>query len=386
MRAVAALLIITFHYLIFPWGWVGVQFFFVISGFFISDIILRGKEEYENKNPKPFFTNFYKRRVMRLFPLYFGYVSLLLLIYFFFNKPETLKTEWIWLVTYTINFRWLFNSYTFHMTYGHLWSLALEWQFYLIWPFLLWKIPRKYKWKIFLWLIPSGMVVRVLGYLICNHIKGLVGYNGNAKAQALAPYVLPFSHIDAFVFGALLCNKKVREFLSRPVIVYSCLGVTLMVGLLLVALIPDYSLASLGWPSNLPLAYQWVWGYTLLNLTSAVIIAALIEQKNMRLFAFTRSKFLQYLGKISYGIYVYHPMIIFGMMAFRDKIGAFPGRNIVELIMVMTLTCIIAHFSYILWEKRFLKSKKAAHTDVDLPSVEDEKKSKPEKFCFLGDQ
>jgi peptidoglycan/LPS O-acetylase OafA/YrhL len=375
LRALAALAIIAFHYLLFPAGWIGVQFFFVLSGFLISGIILKGKKQYAHTGMTAFFKDFYKRRVLRLFPLYYGYVLILGISYLFLKKPEALDIEWPWLLTYTLNFRWLFNGYTFHMVYGHLWSLSLEWQFYLVWPLFLWLLPKKSATMVFCWLIPLAMVIRILAYVICNHIQYLVGFNGNAKAEALAPYVLPFSHLDAFVLGALLCNEKVRKVLSKPLWVYSSMALTVTAGLLLVVTIPAYSLASLGWPSNLPSAYQWIWGYSLLNLTSATIIAAIIERKNARLFSFTRLRLLQYLGKISYGIYVYHPLLVFAMFAIRDKVSPFPGKSLLELLLIMILTSIVAHFSYHLWEKHFIKKKKiktAITKPLPEPEVESE--------------
>jgi peptidoglycan/LPS O-acetylase OafA/YrhL len=359
MRALAALTIIAYHYLLFPAGWIGVQFFFVLSGFLISGIVLKGKQQYQAQGMMAFFKDFYKRRMLRLFPLYYGYLLILAAIFLVIHKPESLTNEWPWLLTYTLNFRWLFDSYTFHMIYGHLWSLALEWQFYLVWPLFLWKLSEQYFLKVLPWLIPAAMLIRIAVYFISNHIQYLVGFDGNPVDEALAPYVLPFSHLDAFVFGALLCNQSFRKILSKAWVVYLCIALTITAGLLLVVLIPSYPLASLGWPSNLPKGYQWVWGYTVLNLTSAAIIANLLERKDARLFSFTKLRFFQHLGKISYGIYVYHPIIIFITLAFSAKMVAFPGSKILELLIVIALTTITAHFSFELWEKRFLKKKKA---------------------------
>ncbi|MCD8739750.1 acyltransferase [Mucilaginibacter roseus] len=358
MRAIAALAIIAYHYTLFPCGWIGVQFFFVLSGFLISGIIIKNKKALPSKQTGAFFKDFYKRRVLRLFPLYFGYIGILALFNFFAGKPEAFDKEWPWLVTYSLNFRWLYQDYSFHMVYGHLWSLALEWQFYLIWPFFLWFVPQKRITPILLCLLPLSMLIRVLGYSVNEHLPYLVGYNGGATAKALAAYVLPFSHIDAFVFGALLCKVKVRRFLSRPQVIYSSMAMVVVTGLLLVALIPTYNLGAIGWPSNLPKAYQWIWGYSLLNFISAAIIAGIIEKGRARVLALSRSSLLQYLGKISYGIYVYHPIVIFGMLNVRNKVPQFTGKVIVELIIVISITIVIAHLSYEYFEKRFLTKRK----------------------------
>lgn len=368
MRAIAALAIIAYHYTLFPCGWIGVQFFFVLSGFLISGIVIKNKKASAEVKTGAFFKDFYKRRALRLFPLYFGYIAILALFNFFAGKPEAFDKEWPWLVTYSINFRWLFQDYTFHMVYGHLWSLALEWQFYLIWPFFLWFVPQKRITLILICLLPLSMLVRIAGYSVNEHLPYLVGYNGSATAKALAPYVLPFSHIDAFVFGALLCKVKVRNFLSKPQVIYTCMALVVITGLLLVAFIPSYSLAAMGWPSNLPMAYQWVWGYSLLNLTSAAIIAGIIEKGRARILALSRSSVLQYLGKISYGIYVYHPIVIFGMLNVRDKAPAFAGKPMVELIIVTVISIVIAHLSYEYFEKRFLTKRKPQQVTNDFTS------------------
>jgi len=304
--------------------------------------------------------------MLRLFPLYYGYLLILGIIFLCIHKPEALATEWPWMLTYTLNFRWLYDTYTFHMIYGHLWSLSLEWQFYLVWPLFLWKLPENKSLKVFLWLLPMAMLIRIGIYLICNHYQHFVGFDGNPTDEALAPYVLPFSHLDAFVFGALLCNKAVREMLSKAWFVYSCIALTVISGFVLVALVPSYSWDTFGWPSNLPQGYQWVWGYSLLNLTSAAIIANLLEQKNIRSLFFTRFRLLQYLGKISYGMYVYHPIIIFVILQLSAKMIAFPGSKILELLIVIALTSVAAHFSYELWEKRFIKKLKPTQTPKKL--------------------
>jgi peptidoglycan/LPS O-acetylase OafA/YrhL len=360
LRALAAIAVIAAHYTLFPCGWIGVQFFFVLSGFLISSIILKGKENYIKGTGLDFFLKFYSRRILRLFPLYFGYLAILAAIYLVFKKPLSFGQEWPSLFTYTLNFRWLFKDYIFHPFYGHLWSLCVEWQFYLLWPFFIWFLPRKYLLNILLWLIPLAMLIRVAECWICMHISGSISFHGSPEDRVLASYVLPFSHVDAFVFGAILYNEKIRLFLAKPIVLLICLCSCLIAGaILLVIYLPTgnyYTLPSLGWPNKMPFGYQWVWGYSLLNLTSASVIAAVMERSSSWL-AFTRSRILQYLGKISYGIYVFHLMIVSTILGVMQKIKPFPGERLLGLLVAIVTTCVIAHISYKYWEQRFLKLK-----------------------------
>lgn len=357
LRALAALAVIAYHYGVLPFGWVGVQFFFVLSGFLITGIVIKGKET-TVLSPGNFFKEFYIRRIARLFPLYFGYISLLIIGYLIFKQPKVLSKELPWLLTYTLNFRWLFNTYTFHPFYGHLWSLALEWQFYLFWPFAVWMFPANNQKKIFSFLILAALLLRLCGYLICNEIPLFSTYHASADHKALAAYVLPFSHLDAFVFGALLYFKDVRCFLSKWQVASAVFSFVIIIGLILTFILPgEYVFSSLGWPTRMPLVYQWLWGYLLLNLLSAVILSVVMERKYL-IFEFTNWSILQYLGKISYGIYVFHSAIVFGVHIIMNKITHFNGKNILGLFISIVLSVMISHVSFFYWEQRFIKKKR----------------------------
>lgn len=358
VRAFAALSVIAMHYQTLLFGWIGVQFFFVLSGFLISGIVLNAKEKYKDQKASDFFKNFYIRRMLRLFPLYYGYIIIISIIYLFTKRPTVFGDEWPTLFTYTLNFSWLSRNFIFSPSFGHLWSLAIEWQFYLVWPTFLWWVSSKNVHRILLWLIPLAIILRIIGAIVCMNIPGCVSYQGAPDDIALSAYVLPSSQIDAFVFGALLCNMQIRRFLAKPIIFLSSFLLALVIGLILVAYLPskDYNLNSLGWPIRMPLAYQWIWGYTLLNIISASVIAGIVEEKRIWL-SITKFRFLRYLGTISYGIYVYHLVIVFFVFAIMKKLPTFFGSEWVGFMLATILSVIVAHFSYNLWEKRFTNLK-----------------------------
>ena len=111
-------------------GWVGVDLFFVLSGFLITGIL------YDTLDDRHFFRNFYARRTLRIFPLYYGFMALLLIITLFTHD------RWypgLWTVlTYTENLRpgGILVSYAWWININHVWSLAIEEQFYIVWPLL----------------------------------------------------------------------------------------------------------------------------------------------------------------------------------------------------------------------------------------------------------
>ena len=123
---------------VFRWGWVGVHLFFVLSGFLITGIL------WDTKRCEGFFRNFYARRTLRIMPLYFGYLSFAVVIGRLFSS----HFAWIHLD----DFKWLASfTYNFHVGvtgrhiegFAHFWSLAVEEQFYLIWPLVIWALHRR---------------------------------------------------------------------------------------------------------------------------------------------------------------------------------------------------------------------------------------------------
>jgi peptidoglycan/LPS O-acetylase OafA/YrhL len=146
LRAVAFLMVFTFHYLQLPWGWAGVDIFFVLSGFLITGILFDSRDEPHR------IRNFYVRRTLRIFPLYYGVILLLVLLYPIFHW----EWNWHWLawplyvgnflrghrpflvrspLEMLADFQPLSRTFPSVQPYlGHFWSLCVEEQFYLVWP------------------------------------------------------------------------------------------------------------------------------------------------------------------------------------------------------------------------------------------------------------
>src|SRR5262249_35847842 len=135
IRALAILAVMLHHLGVFPEGWLGVNLFFTLSGFLITGILLEAKE----KSPaRAYFGNFIARRALRIFPAYY---LLLFLIYTIEIMRHGEMSVW-WaclplLLTYTSNFASQ-AGVTLPVQAVHTWSLAIEEQFYLLWPAVVW--------------------------------------------------------------------------------------------------------------------------------------------------------------------------------------------------------------------------------------------------------
>ena len=142
VRAIAFLLVFTLHTDYLYIGWVGVQLFFVLSGFLITDILLRMKEKF---GAGDYFKKFYGRRFLRIFPLYYLYLLIIFIVTviviqydYRVTYMERTQDHLPYALTYIYNF---FNASSAYdgesWLIGHLWSLSVEEQFYLFWPLLI---------------------------------------------------------------------------------------------------------------------------------------------------------------------------------------------------------------------------------------------------------
>ena len=167
-------------------GYVGVQLFFVISGFLITGILLdaRRKADKFGIPRSAALKSFYVRRFLRIFPLFYATLAIALLLGF-----PTVRASIGWLVLYLSNAlfairgRWIGEI-------AHFWSLSVEEQFYLVWPVLILFTPK----RLLLPLITSAIVLAPVFRFTCSAL----GINGIAVA------VLPFSSLDTLGLGAML--------------------------------------------------------------------------------------------------------------------------------------------------------------------------------------
>lgn len=354
LRAIAFLILFGLHIDYLQFGWMGVQLFFVLSGFLITDILLRMKE---TLSLKQYLAKFYIRRFLRIFPLYYFFLLVMLGISLYFisiNYKTNIMQVFIDQAGYA--FFYVYNFFSVSVEFqpsrlmDHLWSLSVEEQFYIFWPLFIFLIPQKYMKNLFLLSILAGFLFRVLFFI--TYQSGT--FETLITPVSSAMYPLPLTHLDAFAFGAYISRFSIPHAKTQ--------WIYLGIGLLIIGFASQYistgnmgNISTLGYPVTLPNAYQFLWAYTLLNYWFALLIYCVVYQKMF--IKFLEIAPLRYLGKISYGLYVYHFPIIWFSTRIRD-IPAFVNTSFEQVsLLAFFITIVIASLSYHFLEKPFIHMK-----------------------------
>lgn len=199
-----------FHFEIINFGWIGVQLFFVLSGFLITGILW--KEKFSNTGVNYKFKKFWVRRSLRIFPLYFGYLFFFGLTYLIFHFPSYYLFFFPYLISYTFNFTFALPG--FHINtplFTHLWSLCVEEQFYFVFPLIVFFCTPKFiKWFLIIMIFLAPFIRYFLGMYYVSK-----GYTPLIVSQIV--YANTLSHVDAFFLGGLsrylhLKGKKLMKF------------------------------------------------------------------------------------------------------------------------------------------------------------------------------
>jgi peptidoglycan/LPS O-acetylase OafA/YrhL len=291
LRAMAVLAVLWTHYLpeeywLFGvyWGGVGVRLFFVLSGFLITGILLKSRQHIIQGNQCSLFAirQFYIRRFLRIFPLYYVTLALAALI----AIPQVRETI-VWHISYLSNIYFALQG-RFHGSVGHLWSLAVEEQFYLLWPWIIFFLPYR-------WLLPTIIVAIGIAPLF-RFTSTIIGLN------QVAIWVLTPSACDTLCLGALLAYLYSHEddFVISKKKVFQFFFLT---GLFITLILPI--LPWLG-AQNLIVSSLTDTGRGMLF---TCLVAAAANGFGSFVGKILEAKPIAYLGKISYGIYLIHAFI-----------------------------------------------------------------------------
>jgi peptidoglycan/LPS O-acetylase OafA/YrhL len=380
-----AILLVLFHHL-WPWewstrvttsisklshiSWFGVDLFFVLSGFLITGILL------DSRKKAGYFKNFILRRTLRIFPAYFLFLGIC-----FFGLPlvlsllgiqdvtlESAKRDMWWYFLYVSNYLWI-PSDPVIMDFlglgpareiaptveylGLTWSLAVEEQFYLIWPLIVFFFSRK---------LHRPIVIVLLFSIALRLFLLMTVQNWSAGA-----YMSSLCRADSLVLGAAMAHYC-RSTTFNPVTwnrfaaigLYFCLPLSIL-----------YQTFVRG-PGD---PFFTVIGYTITALGFAGLLATVVRRQSSSLRSVVESRTLAWFGKYSYGIYLYHMLIWhflqkiynaelkpdgspFDPALFSPMFGNILIDAPIRMMMVGALTMLLAWLSFKLYEQRFLHLKK----------------------------
>lgn len=323
-------------------AWWGVDLFFVLSGFLITGILI------DAKGGSDYFRNFYARRALRIFPLYYGTLAAV-----FWAAPlvsaasgaweqEVRAQGWYW--TYLVNLRTAHQGWPAFLGLGHFWSLAVEEQFYLFWPVVVLLCTRRALPWLCCVLMAASLLLRIGLAVTDRHV---------------AAYVLMPARMDALAAGALLASaareplwwREVRRWAQRVgVAAAGCL-----VGLFLMDGVLDAERTGV----------QTI-GFTLTAAVSAALLVRAIDSDESALVGRAlASRTLRALGRYSYGLYIFHHLLVF-VLADKLRIvqdsprlggSQLPGQMLF-LVVASAASMGVALLSWYSWEEPFLRLKR----------------------------
>lgn len=272
----------------FPLGF-GVLFFFVLSSFLITRILLNAKKTNEDNliSNSYSFKQFYIRRSLRIFPIYYLVIILLFIVHF----PPS-RRIFPYLFTYTVN---LYISYSHNLGtaggFTHLWSLSIEEQFYIIFPFFIFTIKSKH----------------ILNFLICVAIIGFFGRMFFYLSDPLNIALWNFhsvSALDSLGLGAILGYLSMYKLDLLKKIIGNKYLFFLSAFLFFITMIYSYSIYNDNLRYNF---YSAVLMRFFFNIFSFWILGwAVVIGYGGVIKLILENKAIIYLGKISYGLYLYH--------------------------------------------------------------------------------
>lgn len=271
-------------------GVYGVELFFVLSGFLITGILVDHKDE-----PRSLIT-FYLRRGVRIFPLFY---SILIILFFIVPKFADMDQSaldvqryqgWIW--TYMMNWPGLPKIWDLSDLFwvGHFWSLCVEEQYYLLWPAVVYLIPRRYLWTACVGLVGLGMVSRGAGLIFDGDSPIIFKWDTFLRIDGLA--------IGSLIALALRQKSLLRLLPGRRTIRwgYLVLGMA-MIGFVALPRGFDRSI------------YYVANGLIVVLLFGALVLEVVYVNPNGRLSRVLSNRMLVAFGKYSYGLYVIHGVI-----------------------------------------------------------------------------
>jgi peptidoglycan/LPS O-acetylase OafA/YrhL len=336
VRAVAVLGVMLWHFWGPPFGilgGLGVQLFFVLSGFLITSILLKARSTVlAGRHSRSFvLRQFYIRRVLRIFPLYY----LTLAVCWAAGAWVSAPAEFRWHAAYLGDFYFAAIG-GFPSELAHFWTLAVEEQFYLVWPFVVLITPTR--------ALPSVLALTATVGPLYRGIGALMGLNGSELW--VWTYTPPFANVDSLAIGGLLAygwaiGAPGRQLVRRQV------GAASLLGLLWVMLASIASVVHL----DLRVSSEAV-GNTAWALIFAWVIAGAARGFGGFAGRILESRSLRYIGQISYALYIFHPLMEHALRSTSTWAGfSYPDGHVASMALRFAATIALASLSWQLFEQ-----------------------------------
>ena len=345
LRAVSFFGVFLWHYLALPYGWAGVDVFFVLSGFLITGIL------YDTRDDIHRVRNFYIRRTLRIFPLYYAVLLAILLL----TPVLWWAWTWQWIAwpLYLGNFlRFLYphinNGFVatfadahlvskthprFDLRLGHFWTLCVEEQFYLLWPWIVFKVRDRRK-----------LIAICIACIILVPIARIVAVAHMPRALVSGEVVLhstPF-RFDTLLVGALIAllyrgaHREQMQRVARAIVALTVLGI-FPIGVFWYFFQPNIVGDA---------AQRHTWLLTFIALFAGALMLRTLIPGTIP-YRFFNLRWLRLVGTVSYGAYVFHDIPhdqYVGLVGHFFRHGARGITAVFALIMTLALAFLSYHF------------------------------------------
>jgi peptidoglycan/LPS O-acetylase OafA/YrhL len=357
LRGIAVLMVFLFHYggglksphlavrllgYLTAAGWTGVVLFFTLSGFLITGSL------WDSRGASHWFRNFYARRFLRILPLYYTALALSAIgLFVAWHNPHLLHKLFTY-VLFLQNMPWLEPTALAIPTplpLYHLWSMAVEEQFYLLWPCILLLVRnRRSALQLCAWVFIASAAFRIV-------LFGLP----QISLQHSDPYRdFLLTHVGEFALGACLALAWRDPRVSKEKSISRFALPALLIGLA-VYLLSSLLCHSFSWDSNL----QYSLGLTGVSLAAVALLALSLHNGVLRRLCSISA--LQFMGRISYGFYIFHILL----QGFIDAISRHivhtnsgSSYQIARLVVAFPLSLLVSWISFHLLETPFLRLKR----------------------------
>src|ERR1700716_2162944 len=355
LRAIAMTMVIAQHCKLLPFGWSGVWLFYVISGFVISRNLIAERATFK---PASLFhyLSFVIRRMFRIIPPYAAYITICLLVIRLLGYPEQYR-ELPYLTTFTFNWRMIFSVEPQFSAFGHLWTISVEEQFYVLFPILILLLKRD---RAIFGLIAICFLVPFLRNVMAGQ---MAAHGWDSERIAFGVYASSFGQFDAFASGALLAHFE-NAFRRHPQFATKMAWLALVMAIVYVTTYIGINIKSgahgIGAIRNIVSGVLYgekreVFVYIVMDFCAAATLAGAIA--GWRVFNLIEHPLLVAVGQGSYGGFFMHAIVLLVM---GEAIGwLFESQTVQSRIAFFLIawccTVAIAWLSYTTWERKLIR-------------------------------